>query len=113
MVVDTPNIFKNDIVNGTFNQKSGFSGTGMKPTSNEKYYINNMKIIRTSSSDDITVTTIYNLMITSIQADSLNYSDSQPIQYTISFNYEGFDIRSGNKTESFFASELDQLNSLL
>lgn len=113
MVVDTPGIFKNDTINNTFNQRSGFSGTGMKPTSYEKYFINNMKIIRTSSEDDITVTTMYNLMITSIQLDTLNYSDSTPVQYTIGLNYEGFDIKSGNKTESFFASELEQLNSLL
>jgi hypothetical protein len=59
-------------------------------------FIKTLDIVRMGSKTDINNITIYNPFITDIQADNLDYSDSQLVQYRLTFVYEGFDIRSTN-----------------
>lgn len=64
-----------------------------------KYFIKNIQIIRKSHVEDISVTTIYNPIITSVDHDGLDYSDSSPMKYSLNFTYEGFDTASGSSQE--------------
>lgn len=113
MTVTEPTAFNYDLLNEQLATSSGFTSTGMRlPTGNQKYFIKTMKIIMMSSAQDVRVTTIYNLMINSIGTDQLNYSDSQPLQYQIGFLYEGFDIKTGNTSESYFAEQVEEVNAL-
>lgn len=59
-------------------------------------YISTLNIVRMGSKSDNNIITVYNPFITDIQADNLDYSDSQLVQYRLTFVYEGFDIRSTN-----------------
>lgn len=62
----------------------------------DKNFIKNIQIIRRSSDSDINVITMYNPVISTVDADNLNYSDSQPVQYKIGFVYEGYDVHTYN-----------------
>jgi hypothetical protein len=70
---------------------SGSSAYGFK-LQQDKNFIKQIIITRKSSEDDYNQISIYNPVITSVAADGLNYSESAPMQYTISFAYEGYDI---------------------
>jgi hypothetical protein len=59
-------------------------------------YITTLNIIRQGSKTDINTITVYNPFITDISADTLDYSDSQLVQYRLTFVYEGFEIKSSN-----------------
>ena len=37
-------------------------------------------------------------MISQIDGDTLDYSDSQAVSYTLQIQYEGYDIKSSNST---------------
>lgn len=69
-------------------------GKGFKLNSS-KNYIRTFVIERVNSSIDKNIITMYNPVISSIDADNLDYSDSGLVQYRIQFQYEGFDIKSG------------------
>lgn len=60
----------------------------------DRNYIKTFIITRKNSSTDYNKITIYNPIITGIEADQLDYSDSGLVQYRVTFMYEGFDIRS-------------------
>lgn len=60
----------------------------------DKNYINELTITRVNSASDTNTIKIYNPMITNIDADTLDYSDSGLVQYRLSFIYEGFNIES-------------------
>ncbi len=62
----------------------------------DRNYIQTLNIIRQGSKTDINHITVYNPVITDIAADNLDYSDSQLVQYRLTFAYEGFDIKSTN-----------------
>lgn len=70
-----------------------FSQTGYK-LQPEKNYIKRLTIERKNSSIDSNIITIFNPIISVIEADTLDYSDSSPIQYRITFEYEGYGILS-------------------
>jgi hypothetical protein len=84
---DNSDVMIDDIINENF--KSGQSAKGFNLTDN-RYYITKIEIIRTSSSDDKNIIEIYNPIITSIQGDTLSYTESAPVQYRIDFTYEGY-----------------------
>jgi hypothetical protein len=94
-----------DIINEQFAGTGGTDSTGAPTTSSGKgfnltdkrYYITKIEIIRTSSSDDKNIIEIYNPIITSIQSDTLNYSESAPVQYRIDFAYEGYNITTNGE----------------
>jgi len=67
--------------------------------SNFKYFIKKIEIVRKSSPEDISLTTVYNPVITSVDADGLDYSDSTPMKYGLTFAYEGFSTVSGDSKE--------------
>ena len=75
------------------NHTSGPKGFKLQEDRN---YIQTLNIIRQGSKTDINYITVYNPVITDIAADNLDYSDSQLVQYRLTFAYEGFDIRSTN-----------------
>ena len=75
----------------TFNNK--VAGTRLNE---QKNYIKELTITRVNSITDTNVIRIYNPMITSIDADTLDYSESALVQYRISFIYEGYDISTEN-----------------
>jgi hypothetical protein len=84
---DNYDIMEDDAISENF--LSDESGKGFNLTNN-RYYIINIKITRTSSKEDNNIIEIYNPIITNIQADTLNYSESAPVQYRIDFTYEGY-----------------------
>jgi hypothetical protein len=65
-----------------------------------KYFIWMIEIIKTSSSQDYNVTKLYNPMIQSIATDELNYSDSGPILYNVTFTYEGYNVQTYNSDQA-------------
>lgn len=67
-------------------------GKGFK-LQQDKNYIQEFKITRTGGGDN-NIITLYNPVIQSVDADTLDYSDSSLVQYRISFVYEGYDIKS-------------------
>ena len=84
---DNYDTMRDDIISENF--KFGQSDKGLKLTNN-RYYITRLEIIRKSSNDDNNIIEIYNPIITNIQGDTLNYSESAPVQYRIDFTYEGY-----------------------
>ena len=64
----------------------------------QKNFIKELTIKRINSITDTNVIRIYNPMITSIDADTLDYSESSLVQYRISFIYEGYDITTESYT---------------
>ena len=86
---DNYDIMRDDIIDESFVGTTDSSGRGLN-LNTDRYYIENIKITRTSSTDDNNIIEIYNPIITNIQGDTLNYSDSAPVQYRIDFTYEGY-----------------------
>ena len=82
---------------GTMNTENltahNFDGKGFK-LQGSKNYIRTFFIERKNSTEDTSLVQIYNPVITNIDADTLDYSDSGLAQYRITFAYEGFDITS-------------------
>ena len=94
---DNDEIMRDDIIDESF-LGTGSSGRGLN-LNTDRYYIINIKITRTSSTDDNNIIEIYNPIITNIQGDTLNYSESAPVQYRIDFTYEGYKTTT-TKTDS-------------
>lgn len=67
------------------------SDKGFKLQSNRNY-IRTLDILRQDGQSTNKIT-VYNPIITGVDADTLDYSDSSLVQYRISFVYEGYDIR--------------------
>jgi hypothetical protein len=86
---DNYDIMRDDIIDESFVGTTDSSGRGLN-LNTDRYYIENIKITRTSSTEDNNIIEIYNPIITNIQGDTLNYSDSAPVQYRIDFTYEGY-----------------------
>ena len=86
---DNYDIMRDDIIDESFVGTTDSSGRGLN-LNTDRYYIINIKITRTSSTDDNNIIEIYNPIITNIQGDTLNYSESAPVQYRIDFTYEGY-----------------------
>jgi hypothetical protein len=85
-----------DIISAGFT--GGSSGRGLKLL-DERFYISRIEIHRSSSANDNNIITLWNPLITSIQGDTLSYSDSNPVQYRIEISYEGYDIHTeGTRT---------------
>ena len=80
----------------TIDEPSHTSGPKGFKLQEDRNYIQTLNIIRQGSKTDINYITVYNPVITDIAADNLDYSDSQLVQYRLTFAYEGFDIRSTN-----------------
>ena len=94
---DNDEIMRDDIIDESF-LGTGSSGRGLN-LNTDRYYIQNIKITRTSSTQDNNIIEIYNPIITNIQGDTLNYSESAPVQYRIDFTYEGYKTTT-TKTDS-------------
>lgn len=62
----------------------------------DRNYIRTLDIVRSGSKTDTNKITCFNPIITSIDADTLDYSDSNLVQYRLTFVYEGFNIESTN-----------------
>ena len=86
---DNYDIMRDDIIDESFVGTTDSSGRGLN-LNTDRYYIENIKITRTSSTEDNNIIEIYNPIITNIQGDTLNYSESAPVQYRIDFTYEGY-----------------------
>ena len=86
---DNYDIMQDDIINESFRGTTGSSGRGLN-LNTDRYYIQHIRITRTSSTQDNNIIEIYNPIITNIQGDTLNYSESAPVQYRIDFTYEGY-----------------------
>lgn len=92
---DQTRSFEYDVSNPSF--ITGISQHGLR-LQNQKNFLKNIKIVRASSIEDNNTITIYNPMITALQADTLTYSDSQPVTYNISLSYEGYDVSTSDLT---------------
>jgi hypothetical protein len=86
---DDYDIIRDDILAESFGGTTGSSGRGLN-LNTDRYYIQHIRITRTSSTQDNNIIEIYNPIITNIQGDTLNYSESAPVQYRIDFTYEGY-----------------------
>ena len=95
---DNYDIMRDDIIDESFVGTTDSSGRGLN-LNTDRYYIENIKITRTSSTEDNNIIEIYNPIITNIQGDTLNYSESAPVQYRIDFTYEGYKTTT-TKTDS-------------
>jgi len=104
MTINDPEAFNNDIINEKLSSSNDLTMHGLKLT-DQKYYIKDMTILKMSGMNDISITTIYNLMITSFTADELNYSDSSPLKYTLNFVYEGFNVETGDVNDPKFNAQ--------
>lgn len=63
----------------------------------DRNFIKTLDIVR-SDNQSVNKITVYNPVITSIDADTLDYSDSSLVQYRLTFVYEGYDIRDISNT---------------
>ena len=80
--MNTPNLISHTV-----------DGKGFK-LQGSKNYIRTFFIERTNSSDDDNIIQIYNPIISNIDSDTLDYSDTGLVQYRLTFTYEGYDIKS-------------------
>ena len=69
---------------------------------NSKNYISTMTITRTDSANQKNTIEIFHPFITNADADTLDYSDSSPSTFRVSFGYEGYRIISGDDVEPGF-----------
>jgi len=75
----------------------GFRNASAGTKLNEKKnFIDTLVINRVNTTEDNNTIKIYNPMITNIDADTLDYSDSGLVQYRITFIYEGYDINTND-----------------
>lgn len=58
----------------------------------ERNYIRTLTIVRSGSKTDTNIIRCYNPILTNIDGDTLDYSDSNLVQYRLTFAYEGYDI---------------------
>ena len=87
--------------------------SGLKiPQGIDTNYIKTLRIFRRNSLSDINEIEIYNPIITNIDADTLDYSDSGTVQYRITFIYEGYSIvTDGSETSDAVAERVEQANT--
>lgn len=87
--VDGP--LNNDDYNSFLNDPKGIK------TPESRNYIRSIIINRKDSKNMENVIEIYNPYITNIDADTLDYGDSSPAIYRVTFTYEGFKILSDDQ----------------
>lgn len=68
---------------------------GFTPNST-RYFFPSIRLIQRGYKDEQRVTTLKNPIITAIQGDQLDYSDSQPVLYTVTFQPES--VQTDNET---------------
>ena len=92
--------FSDDIVGDNFSGTSGTSGTGFV-LREERYYFKSLKILRLNSTSDTNCIILRNPVISNIDGDTLNYSDSGPVSYTLQIQYDGYHVNTdpGSATE--------------
>lgn len=89
-------VFQDDIISALFKgSKDDVSSKGLKLRP-ERYFINSIVIKRQSSAEDNNIITIYNPIITSVQGDTLSYSDNAAVQYRIEFEFEGYETKTND-----------------
>ena len=89
--------FGDDIISNNFSGRADTSETGFRISGN-RYYLKDLRIIRINTAEDCNEITLRNPMISQIDGDTLDYSDSQAVSYTLQIQYEGYDIKSSNST---------------
>lgn len=87
--------FGDDLISDNFSGRADTSETGFRISGN-RYYLKDLRIIRINTAEDCNEITLRNPMISQIDGDTLDYSDSQAVSYTLQIQYEGYDIRTGN-----------------
>lgn len=78
-------------LNGTLDGDKGFK------LQKSRNFIKTLDILRQDGQSTNQIT-VYNPIITGIDADTLDYSDSSLTQYRLTFVYEGYDIRDISST---------------
>ena len=81
--------FADDIVSDSFSGGTGTSGTGFT-LRNERYYFKSLKIVRLNTVSDTNIIILRNPVISNVDGDTLDYSDSGPLAYTLQIQYEGY-----------------------
>ena len=78
----------------------GFDGTyGIKPVStNERYFFPQISILSRDTANSARSITMYNCMISSVQHDRLDYSDSSPVLWQVQFQPEQVNLDSANSS---------------
>jgi hypothetical protein len=102
-------IYADDIISDTFSGTRGSSEAGFKLRSNRNF-LKSLVIMRKNSAEDANLIILKNPFISSIEGDTLNYGDSNPVQYTFNFAYEGFEILTGSPAEDQFQQAISVLD---
>lgn len=79
----------NSVIPDTFSQDFGYKAVS---DATNRYYIPQIIIAKVGSDGKRFSHIMSNCMITSISGDTLDYSDSQPIQYTVTFQPERVEL---------------------
>ena len=84
-----------------FKMHLALSYTSMNRLREERYYFKSLKILRLNSTSDTNCIILRNPVISNIDGDTLNYSDSGPVSYTLQIQYEGYHVNTdpGSATE--------------
>jgi hypothetical protein len=88
--VDERTMVSYDTVAPAFN---GTFGTKAVPTE-QRFFFERIRIISTDTANSGRIITLYNCMITQVNSDTLTYSDSSPVTWSVQFQPEHMNIES-------------------
>lgn len=83
--------FADDLNTENFAGVGNNSNTGFV-LRDDRYYFKDLTIYRINTTDDCNRIVLRNPIITSVEGDTLDYTDSGPVQYTFQILYEAFHI---------------------
>ena len=98
--------FADDIVSENFSGGTGTSGTGFTPR-NERYYFKNSNC-KTEHTGDTNIIILSNPVISNVDGDTLDYSDSGAVQYTLQIQYEGYHVKTGMQVQQMKSDNKSQ-----
>ena len=102
--------FSDDIVDENFAGGGNNSNTGFILRDN-RYYFKNLTIIRLNSSTDANRIVLRNPVISSVEGDTLDYSDSGAVTYTFQILYEAFHVETNISADDARAQVAEALES--
>ena len=88
--------FGDDVISSTFSGDDGSSQSGFIPRG-ARYYFKTLRIARLNTAKDANLIELRNPVIASVEGDTLEYSDSNPVTYTLQIQYEGYNITSDSE----------------
>jgi len=87
--------FSDDLISEEFAGGANNSATGLV-LRDQRYFFKDLQIIRLNTANDSNKIILRNPVISQIEGDNLDYSDSGPVSYTLQIQYEGYHIENGS-----------------